>query len=44
MNKVAGDYFGMNMKGLINKRADDRSNVKMGEIEVLSDEPEGKVN
>ena len=44
MNQVAGNYFGMNMKGIINKRADDRSNVKMGDIEVLSDEPTSKVN
>lgn len=35
LNFVAGHYFGKNMKGLISKRADDKSLVELGEIEVI---------
>lgn len=35
LNFVAGHYFGKNMKGLISKRADDKSLVEMGEVEVI---------
>jgi hypothetical protein len=38
MNDIAGDYFGDNMKGLITKRFDDKSDVKMGEVEVIDSE------
>lgn len=37
MNRIASDYAGLNMKGLINKRVDDSSHVSFGEIEVLED-------
>ena len=38
LNLVAGHYFGKNMKGLISKRATDKSIVEFGEIEVLGQE------
>ena len=38
LNIVAGHYFGKNMKGLISKRATDKSIVEFGEIEVLDQE------
>lgn len=38
LNLVAGHYFGKNMKGLISKRATDKSIVEFGEIEVLDPE------
>ena len=40
LNLVAGHYFGKNMKGLISKRATDKSIVEFGEIEVLGQEDE----
>jgi hypothetical protein len=40
MNFVAGDYFGKNIKGLTQRRIDDKSRVEMGEIEVISNEVE----
>ena len=40
LNLVAGHYFGKNMKGLISKRATDKSIVEFGEIEVLDPEVE----
>ena len=38
LNLVAGYYFGKNMKGLISKRATDKSIVEFGEIEDLDPE------
>ena len=38
MNLVAGHYFGQNLKGLILKRATDKSIVEFGEIKVLDQE------
>ncbi len=38
LNIVAGHYFGKNIKGLISKRATDKSLVEYGEIEVLDPE------
>ena len=38
LNIVAGHYFGKNIKGLISKRATDKSLVEFGEIEVLNPE------
>lgn len=35
MNHLAGDYFGTNQKKLVMKRMDDRSQVTIGEIEVI---------
>ena len=35
LNQVAGDYFGKNLNGLTQKRADDTSSVDLGEIEVI---------
>jgi hypothetical protein len=35
LNVVAGEYFGKNFKGLNLKRASDKSNVEMGNVEVL---------
>lgn len=35
LNVVAGDYFGKNMKGLNLKRASDKSNVDLGDVEVI---------
>lgn len=40
LNIVAGFYFGKNIKGLISKRATDKSIVEFGEIEVLGPEVE----
>ena len=40
LNLVAGHYFGKNLKGLISKRATDKSIVEFGEIEVLGHEEE----
>ncbi len=40
LNLVASHYFGKNMKGLISKRATDKSIVEFGEIEVLDPEVE----
>ena len=40
LNIVAGHYFGKNIKGLISKRATDKSLVEFGEIEVLDPEAE----
>ena len=36
LNLVAGHYFGKNMKGLISKRATDKSMVELGDIEVIN--------
>ncbi len=38
LNIVAGNYFGLNMKGLQSRRASDKFEVKMGDIEVISNE------
>ena len=38
LNIVAGQYFGKNLRGLISKRATDKSLVEFGEIEVLDQE------
>ncbi len=38
LNLVAGNYFGKNLKGLISKRATDKSIVEFGEIEVIDPE------
>ena len=38
LNIVAGFYFGKNIKGLISKRATDKSIVEFGEIEVIDPE------
>lgn len=38
MNFVAGDFFGKNIKGLTQKRIDDKSRVEMGKIEVIGNE------
>ena len=38
MNRIASDYVGLNMKGLINKRVDDSSHVSFGDIEVIGDQ------
>ena len=35
LNVVAGNYFGKNMKGLNLKRASDKSNVDLGDVEVI---------
>jgi hypothetical protein len=35
MNHIASNYYGENMKGLITKRFDDKSDVKIGEVEVI---------
>ena len=40
LNLVAGFFFGKNLKGLISKRATDKSLVEFGEIEVLDQEDE----
>jgi hypothetical protein len=41
LNIVAGNYFGLNMKGMQNRRASDEFEVQIGEIEVISsDEPD----
>ena len=40
LNIVAGHYFWKNIKGLISKRATDKSLVEFGEIEVLDQEDE----
>ena len=40
LNIVAGFFFGKNLKGLISKRATDKSLVEFGEIEVLDQEDE----
>ena len=40
LNIVAGYFFGKNLKGLISKRATDKSIVEFGEIEVLDQEVE----
>ncbi len=40
MNLVAGDYFGLNLKGLNKTRAKDKGSVKFGEIEVIGEEHE----
>ena len=37
MNFVAGDFFGKNLKGLTQRRLDDKSRVEIGEIEVIGD-------
>ena len=42
MNRIASDYVGLNMKGLINKRVDDSSHVSFGEIEVIGEESTSK--
>jgi len=39
MNLEAADYFGLNLKGLNKTRADDKSSVTFGEIEVIGQEP-----
>lgn len=44
MNHIASDYYGENMKGLVTKRFDDKSDVKMGEVEVISSEEPENVN
>ena len=38
MNRIASDYAGLNMKGLINKRVDDSSHVSFGDIEVIGEQ------
>ena len=40
LNIVAGYFFGKNLKGLISRRATDKSLVEFGEIEVLDQEDE----
>ena len=40
MNLIAGDYFGLNLKGLQKTRANDKGRVTFGEIEVIGEEPE----
>lgn len=35
LNHVAGGFFGKNMKGLNMKRSSDKSDVKLGEVEVI---------
>lgn len=35
LTATASDYFGKNIRGLTNKRSDDQSKVKMGDIQVL---------
>lgn len=37
LNVVAGEYFGKNMKGLNMKRASDKSNVELGDVEVIEE-------
>ncbi|MDA0347581.1 MAG: hypothetical protein O3C20_09270 [Verrucomicrobia bacterium] len=38
LNTVASHFFGMNMKGMQNRRASDEFEVQMGDIEVISDD------
>jgi hypothetical protein len=38
MNAVASDYFGLNYDKLTRKRLDDKSNVEIGDIEVIENE------
>ena len=38
LNTVASHYFGLNMKGMQNRRASDDFEVQMGEIEVIDNE------
>lgn len=40
LNTVASHYFGINMKGMQNRRASDEFEVQMGDIEVIGDEEE----
>ncbi len=40
LNLVAGNFFGKNLKGLISKRATDKSIVEFGKIEVIDQEVE----
>jgi hypothetical protein len=44
LNFIASDYFGKNIQGLTKQRATDDSRVEMGEIEVISQEPESSGN
>ena len=43
LNTVASHFFGMNMKGMQNRRASDEFEVQMGDIEVIGDK-EGQAN
>ena len=38
LNTVASHYFGLNMKGMQNRRASDNFEVQIGEIEVIENE------
>ena len=40
MNRVASDYFGKNFDKLTRKRLDDKSSVEIGDIEVITDDPD----
>jgi len=44
LNIVAGNYFGLNMKGMQSKRASDKFEVQMGDIEVIGHEEPAPTN
>ena len=44
LNTVASHYFGLNMKGMQNRRASDDFEVQMGDIEVIENESETSAN
>ena len=44
MNFVASNYFGKNMKTLINRRPSDTSEVKIGDIEVIETDEDPSAN